>query len=230
MSVTPALRASARSAYRDLLRASASTFLGDEPLQRGFRLKMRTETLFLNTLAQNDVKLVQEKIQLARQLATTLRKNVVQARRTQTKEGQDAWNLRFTEDTELGENDSIKNPPPVPSGRRARKLEKGEQSIELAAQHSVNTPRNFSALRRAHRERKIPELREKDIEESFVRGSGPGGQSINKTENNVQLLHKPTGFRVACQETRSLQTNRMLARRLLLEKACILNDHLILPA
>jgi hypothetical protein len=152
----------------------------------------------------------------------------------------------------------------MPSGRRARKLEKGEQrsilrststrwvtkltsSIELAAQHSVNTPRNFSALRRAHRERKIPELREKDIEESFVRGgqkshfqvghsltyhsgSGPGGQSINKTENNVQLLHKPTGFRVGCQETRSLQTNRMLARRLLLEKACILNDHLILPA
>jgi hypothetical protein len=129
MSVTPALRASARSAYRDLLRASASTFLGksswflqrnhstisspfvgDEPLQRGlyivedhkfktyesvsgFRLKMRTETLFLNTLAQDDVKLVQEKIQLARQLATTLRKNVVQARRTQTKEGQDAWSM-----------------------------------------------------------------------------------------------------------------------------------------
>lgn len=61
-------------------------------------------------------------------------------------------------------------------------------------------------------------MREEDIEESFVRGSGPGGQSINKTQNNVQLLHKPTGFRVACQETRSLQTNRMLARRWLLQK------------
>lgn len=56
---------------------------------------------------------------------------------------------------------------------------------------------------------------------TYHQGSGPGGQSINKTENNVQLLHKPTGFRVACQETRSLQTNRMLARRLILEKACI---------
>jgi len=64
----------------------------------------------------------------------------------------------------------------------------------------------------------IPELKESDLEESFIRGSGPGGQSINKTNNNVQLLHKPTGMQVKCQETRSLQQNRKIARKILLEK------------
>ncbi|KAG9318864.1 hypothetical protein JVU11DRAFT_971 [Chiua virens] len=110
-------------------------------------------------------------------------------------------------------------------------------SLESVVLPNSPTPLNFSALKKAYKQRKIPELREEDLVESFVRGgfaahhtrglmltqcagSGPGGQSINKTENNVQLLHKPTGFRVACQETRSLATNRMLARRRLLEKAC----------
>lgn len=77
---------------------------------------------------------------------------------------------------------------------------------------------NFSVLKKAHKERVIPALREEDLEETFVRGSGPGGQSINKTENNVQLLHKPTMIRVSCQQTRSLEQNRKLARRLLVEK------------
>jgi protein subunit release factor B len=58
-----------------------------------------------------------------------------------------------------------------------------------------------------------------------ISGSGPGGQSINKTNNNVQLLHKPTGVQVKCQETRSLEQNRKIARKILLEKVCIL--HLI---
>jgi len=40
----------------------------------------------------------------------------------------------------------------------------------------------------------------------------------------VQLLHKPTGLRVTCQETRSLSQNRKLARRILLEKLDTLHN------
>jgi hypothetical protein len=54
---------------------------------------MRTEALYLDNSAQHDLKLVEEKIQLARDLATMLRRNVVQARRTQTQDGDDVWSM-----------------------------------------------------------------------------------------------------------------------------------------
>ena len=59
---------------------------------------------------------------------------------------------------------------------------------------------------------------ERDIEESFVRSSGPGGQKVNKTSTCVQLTHLPTGLTVKCQRERSQSLNRHLARRLLLDK------------
>lgn len=39
----------------------------------------------------------------------------------------------------------------------------------------------------------VPTLNEEDLEESFVRGSGPGGQSVNKTASACMLRHTPTG-------------------------------------
>lgn len=59
---------------------------------------------------------------------------------------------------------------------------------------------------------------EEDIEETFVRGGGSGGQKINKTSSCVRLLHRPTGTQIRCQETRSREANRWLARRMLAEK------------
>ncbi|KAL8855181.1 MAG: hypothetical protein Q9221_000087 [Calogaya cf. arnoldii] len=59
---------------------------------------------------------------------------------------------------------------------------------------------------------------EDDIEESFLKGSGPGGQKINKTSSAVQLKHLPTGMVVKSQATRSRSQNRSIARRLLSDK------------
>jgi protein subunit release factor B len=59
---------------------------------------------------------------------------------------------------------------------------------------------------------------ETDIEESFVRSGGAGGQHVNKTSSCVQLLHRPSGIMVKCQQDRSQAINRFLARRLLAEK------------
>ena len=50
-----------------------------------------------------------------------------------------------------------------------------------------------------------------DIDERFVRGSGPGGQKINKTSSTVWLRHRPTGIEVRCQRERSQAANRELA-------------------
>ena len=61
-------------------------------------------------------------------------------------------------------------------------------------------------------------VREADIEESFVRSGGHGGQNVNKTSTCVMLLHCPTGLQVKCQETRQQGLNRFIARRLLLDK------------
>lgn len=60
------------------------------------------------------------------------------------------------------------------------------------------------------------EVDPKDLEESFLRGSGPGGQKINKTSSTVRLVHRPTGVEVRCQDERSQAQNRLTA----LERLC----------
>ncbi|XP_034120062.1 probable peptide chain release factor C12orf65 homolog, mitochondrial [Drosophila guanche] len=63
-----------------------------------------------------------------------------------------------------------------------------------------------------------PKLEESEIEETFMRGSGPGGQAVNKTSNCVFLRHLPTNITIKCHTHRLASKNRVEARRLLLDK------------
>ncbi|KAG6841680.1 hypothetical protein C0991_008318 [Blastosporella zonata] len=137
-----------------------------------------------------DPETYEQQNKLGLDIADVLRKNIVQgvkvANAETTPKSHDTFRLRLTKYTELGSNETIKNPPPIErSSRSMRKREKTSQehhtSVTDVAPHNdtfssfspSHLSMNFSQLKKAHRERVLPELKEEDLEESFVRGSGP---------------------------------------------------------
>lgn len=65
-------------------------------------------------------------------------------------------------------------------------------------------------------------VRPEDIDEFFIRGSGKGGQKVNKTSSTVQLVHRPTGTEVRVQRFREQSKNRIAAYILLIRKIEVL--------
>jgi protein subunit release factor B len=85
-------------------------------------------------------------------------------------------------------------------------------------QHTLRHALHSSAVQLA---KQMPPRRiipESDLIENFLKGSGPGGQKINKTSSAVQLKHIPTGIVVKYQDTRSRAINRKVARQLLQDR------------
>jgi protein subunit release factor B len=86
--------------------------------------------------------------------------------------------------------------------------------IEAMSRFGVRADKE-RALEARMRDLKIAEA---DLEETFIRSSGPGGQHVNKTATCVRLTHRPTGISVKVQRERSQALNRFLARRLLADR------------
>lgn len=102
------------------------------------------------------------------------------------------------------------------------------KALPSNTKNSVKSVRNISVTlynwKQTIDRSKIPNINENDLEEMFVKGSGPGGSAVNKNSNCVVLKHKPTGIVIKCHESRSIEDNRKLAREKLIEKLDVLEN------
>lgn len=67
-------------------------------------------------------------------------------------------------------------------------------------------------------EAKEVQINPQDLDVSFFRSSGPGGQNVNKVSTAVRLLHRPSGLVVTSQAGRSQHANREQAMIILQSK------------
>ncbi|KAI8355631.1 hypothetical protein EDC96DRAFT_516066 [Choanephora cucurbitarum] len=119
MSISPSKQA-AIQAYRHLLKTQREVFGADH--KAILAAKKETYARFMQSKDETNTTVLEEKLELAGQVASLLRRNVIQA----VPKGDDTYKLRITKDTELGDNDSIKNTKNI--NRKNRKGKKHEHT------------------------------------------------------------------------------------------------------
>ncbi|MBI1861006.1 MAG: PCRF domain-containing protein [Deltaproteobacteria bacterium] len=103
------------------------------------------------------------------------------------------------------------------SAYRFLKFEAGQHRIEYKKSSKVHTSTvNVSLWPKV--DAKAFTLQEADVEITTQRGSGPGGQKVNKTDSAVRAKHVPTGLSVLVQDERSQAQNKTKALELLAAK------------
>jgi protein subunit release factor B len=93
-----------------------------------------------------------------------------------------------------------------------------DSSDQTTAPIRPTLPTSIKKLNRLLSHSRNTTIPESDLIEKFVKGRGPGGQAINKTNSSVSLIHIPTGIRIQSQPTRSREENRKIARKILGER------------
>jgi protein subunit release factor B len=89
-------------------------------------------------------------------------------------------------------------------------------SFEVASERVTPSTDIDRRLLNAKAGQVVKSLPENELDETFARSSGPGGQNVNKVATAVTLRHRPTGLSVTVQDSRSQMRNRRLARERLL--------------